>query len=57
MARKYRRGQQSAPMADIYCLLTGAFFAPRNYLIGHNAGSNERGIMAFIAKMLGRNID
>jgi len=41
----------------IACGLLGCFFSLRNYIVKTQAGYKERGIVSFIAKMLGRNIE
>lgn len=41
----------------IACGLLGLFFSVRNYHYGRNARSGERGLAAFLAKLLGRALD
>jgi len=39
------------------CLVAGLFFAVRNYLWQKPLDRNERGLVAFLARLLGRNLD
>ena len=39
------------------CFLVGVFFAIRNYCMSTPAGRNEQGFVAFLSKLIGRNID
>ncbi len=39
------------------CLMTGVFFAIRNYVWQRPLDRNERGFVAFLARLLGRSID
>jgi len=41
----------------IACGLVGVYFAARNYILTSRAGANERGLVAWLAKLLGRSID
>lgn len=41
----------------IACFITGVFFAIRNYFYGCRAQDGERILVAFFAKLLGRNLD
>lgn len=41
----------------IACGLVGGFFAVRSYFYQSQAGYKERGIIAILARILGRNID
>lgn len=39
------------------CLIAGAFFAVKNYIWQQPIDRNGRGIVAFLARLLGRSID
>ncbi|HDY8039334.1 TPA: hypothetical protein ACGUOS_004368 [Vibrio vulnificus] len=41
----------------IACGLIGVFFGVRNYAVSSHAGYEERGLIAFLAKIISRNID
>ncbi|ATC94129.1 hypothetical protein PTUN_a1510 [Pseudoalteromonas tunicata] len=41
----------------IACFVVGLFFAIRNYFVFNRATSNEKGIVTFISKLIGRSID
>ncbi|MBB6086994.1 hypothetical protein [Wenzhouxiangella marina] len=41
----------------IACALVGAFFALRNYHYGNSASGDERGLVALLARLLGRSLD
>jgi len=41
----------------IACFVVGLFFAIRNYFVSSRASSNEKGIVAFLSKLIGRRID
>lgn len=41
----------------IACGLVSLFFAFRNYHFGNAAGREERGLVSYLARLLGRNID
>jgi hypothetical protein len=41
----------------IACSLIGVFFGFRNYLVLSYAGHEERGLVAFLAKIISRNIN
>jgi uncharacterized membrane protein YczE len=41
----------------IACLVAGLFFAIRNYFVNSHATGNEKGIVAFLSKLIGRSID
>lgn len=41
----------------IACFVVGLLFAIRNYFVSISSTSNEKGIVAFLAKLIGRSID
>ncbi|EGQ7854809.1 hypothetical protein ACCH70_004234 [Vibrio vulnificus] len=41
----------------IACGLIGIFFGIRNYLVSSYAGYEERGLVAFLAKIISRNVN
>ena len=41
----------------VSCFLVGVFFAIRNYFVRARVGKSEKGIVAVLAKLLGRNVD
>lgn len=41
----------------IACLIAGLFFAVRNYFVSNLASDSEKGIVAFLSKLIGRSID
>lgn len=41
----------------VSCFLVGVFFAVRNYFDHAGAGTSEKGMVAVLAKLLGRTVD
>jgi uncharacterized membrane protein YczE len=41
----------------IACFIAGLFFAVRNYFVSNLASGSEKGIVAFLSKLIGRSID
>lgn len=41
----------------IACFIAGLFFAVRNYFVSNLASDSEKGIVAFLSKLIGRSID
>lgn len=39
------------------CFVVGLFFAIRNYFVSNRATRNEKGVVAFLSKVIGRSID
>jgi hypothetical protein len=54
---RYGRLVHACNWVGIACFFIGLFFAVRNYYVFSRASSNEKGIVTFISKLIGRNID
>ena len=48
---------QVAEWVGLSCIVVGGFFAVRNHFFGNTAGRTERGVVGFLARLLGRNLD
>ncbi|WP_462175960.1 hypothetical protein [Pseudoalteromonas gelatinilytica] len=54
---RYGRLVHVCNWVGIACFVVGLFFAIRNYFVSISSTSNEKGIVAFLAKLIGRSID
>lgn len=54
---RYGRLVHVCNWVGITCFVVGLFFAVRNYFLSNRAGDNEKGIVAFLSKLIGRSID
>lgn len=54
---RYGRLVHVCNWVGIACFVIGLFFAIRNYFVSISSTSNEKGIVAFLAKLIGRSID
>ncbi|EAR26454.1 hypothetical protein [Pseudoalteromonas tunicata] len=54
---RYGRLVHVCNWVGIACFVVGLFFAIRNYFVFNRATSNEKGIVTFISKLIGRSID
>lgn len=54
---RYGRLVHVCNWVGIACFIAGLFFAIRNYFVFNRASSNEKGIVAFLSKLIGRSID
>ncbi|ERS88441.1 hypothetical protein Q672_10535 [Marinobacter sp. EVN1] len=48
---------QVAEWVGLSCIVVGVFFAVRNHFFGNTAGRTERGVVGFLARLFGRNLD
>lgn len=51
------RFAQIAEWVGLSCVIVGVFFAVRNYVFGNTAERTERGVVGFLARIFGRNLD
>lgn len=54
---RYGRLVHVCNWVGIACFVIGLFFAIRNYFVSISSTSNEKGIVTFLAKLIGRSID
>lgn len=55
---RYGRLAHVCNWVGIACFIAGLFFTVRNYFLSNRrAGNNEKGIVAFLSKLIGRSID
>lgn len=54
---RYGRLVHVCNWVGIACFVVGLFFAIRNYFFSNRVTSNEKSIVAFLSKLIGRSID
>lgn len=54
---RYGRLVRICNWVGIACFIAGLFFAIRNYFVSAHANGSEKGIVAFVSKLIGRSID